>query len=42
MNYVFPVLVIFSFVCAALTGQMNELSASVVEGATNAVALILR
>ena len=42
MNYVFPVLVIFSFVCAALTGQMNELSASVVEGATNAVELILR
>ena len=42
MNYVFPILVIFSFVCAALTGHMNELSASVVEGATNAVELIMR
>ncbi len=42
MNYVFPILVIFSFVCAAFTGQMNELSASVVEGATNAVELIMR
>ena len=42
MNYVFPVLIIFSFVCALLTGRMNELSASVVEGGTNAVELIMR
>lgn len=42
MNYVFPVLVIFSFVCSVLTGQMNALSASVVDGATNAVELIIR
>ncbi len=42
MNYVFPVLIIFSFICALLTGQMNELSASVVEGGTNAVELIMR
>ena len=42
MNYVFPVLVVFSFVCAILTGQMSELSASVVEGATNAVELLMR
>ena len=42
MNYVFPVLIVFSFVCAAVTGQMNELSASVVEGGTNAVELIIR
>ena len=42
MNCVFPVLVIFAFICAALTGRMSELSASVVEGATNAVELIMR
>lgn len=42
MNYVFPVLIIFSFICALITGQMNELSASVVEGGTNAVELIMR
>lgn len=42
MNYVFPVMIILSFVCAAVTGQMNELSASVIEGGTNAVDLILR
>lgn len=42
MNYVFPVMLILSFVCAAITGQMNELSASVIEGGTNAVNLLLR
>lgn len=42
MNYVFPVMIILSFVCAVVTGQMNELSVSVIEGGTNAVDLILR
>lgn len=42
MNYIFPILVIFSFVCAILTGQMNELSASIIEGGSNAVELLLR
>ncbi len=42
MNYVFPVLIIFSFISAVATGSMNELSASVIEGGTNAVELIIR
>lgn len=42
MNYIFPILVIFSFVCAILTGQMNELSVSIIEGGSNAVELLLR
>ena len=42
MNYVFPVLIAFSFLCAVVTGRMNELSASVVEGGSNAVELLLR
>lgn len=42
MNYVFPIMIIFSFVCAIITGRMNELSASVVEGGSNAVELLLR
>lgn len=42
MNYVFPVLVIFSFICAALTGRMQEFSASVIEGGTNAVELLIK
>ena len=42
MNYVFPVLVILSFISALATGQMKELSVSVIEGGTNAVELIIR
>ena len=42
MNYVFPVMIIFSFVCAVITGRMSELSASVVEGGSNAVELLFR
>ncbi len=42
MNYVFPVLLILSLICAAVTGNMQQLSASVIEGGTNAVDLLLR
>ena len=42
MNTVFPVMMILSFVCAMVTGNMKELSASVVEGGSNAVDLIIR
>ena len=42
MNYVFPVLIILSFISAAVTGGMNELSSSVIEGGTNAVELLIR
>ncbi len=42
MNYVFPIMLVLSFICAAVTGQMKELSASVIEGGTNAVNLLMR
>lgn len=42
MNYILPVMVIFSFICAAATGRMNELSVSVVTGADNAVSLLVK
>ncbi len=42
MNYIFPVLLIFSFVSAVATGRINELSSAVIDGAENAVQLLLR
>lgn len=42
MNYVFPILLIFSFVSALVTGRMNELSSAVIDGAESAVQLLLR
>lgn len=41
MNYIIPVMFILSFVSAAATGRMGELSAAIIEGGTNAVELIL-
>ena len=42
MNYVFPVLIIFSFVCAVISGKMPELSVSVVDAGQRAVELLIR
>lgn len=42
MNYVFPVLLIFSFISAMATGRMSELSSAVIDGAESAVQLLLR
>ncbi len=42
MNYIFPILLIFSFVSAIVTGRMNELSAAVIDGAEAAVQLLMR
>ena len=42
MNYVFPILLIVSFVCAIVTGRVAELSQSVITGAEDAVSLLLR
>ena len=42
MNYVFPVLLIFSFISAIATGRMNELSSAIIDGAESAVQLLLR
>ena len=42
MNYVFPILLIFSFISAIVTGSMDKLSAAVIDGAESAVQLLLR
>ncbi len=42
MNYVFPLLLIISFISALATGRMNELSSAVIDGAESAVQLLLR
>ena len=42
MNYVFPVLIIFSFICAVISGKMPELSVSVVDAGQRAVELLIR
>ena len=42
MNYVFPILLILSFVSAIVTGRVDELSQSVISGAEDAVSLLLR
>ena len=42
MNYVFPILLIISFISAIATGKVAELSQSVISGAEDAVQLLLR
>ena len=42
MNYVWPVLIGFSFLASLLTGNLSELSTSVVDAAQSAVELLLR
>lgn len=42
MNYIFPLLLIISFVCAAFSGNMKDLSDAVIDGATESVTLLTR
>lgn len=42
MNYVFPVLLIISFLSAVATGRVAEVSQAVISGAEDAVQLLLR
>lgn len=42
MNYVWVIIIIFSFFCAIATGNMSSLSASVISGGTEAVTLVLK
>lgn len=42
MNFVFPVLLIFSFLSAVATGRVAEVSQAVISGAEDAVQLLLR
>lgn len=42
MNYVWPVLILFSFAASIITGNVAELSNAVIQGGQNAVELLLR
>lgn len=42
MNYVWPVLILFSFVASIITGNVGQLSNAVIQGGQNAVELLLR
>lgn len=42
MNYVFPVLLLMSFISAVATGRIDALSSAVIDGAESAVQLLLR
>lgn len=39
MNYILPIMIIFSFFCAIATGNIGDLSSSVIDGGTDAVTL---
>ena len=42
LNYVWPVMILFAFVSAIVTGSMSGLSAAVIQGGQDAVSLLLR
>lgn len=42
MNYVWPVLILFSFAASIITGNVGALSNAVIQGGQNAVELLLR
>ena len=41
LNYLWAFMIFFSIICAAATGRMAELSASVLSGAASAVTLVI-
>lgn len=42
MNYLLPIMVVFSLFCAIATGKINELSGSIVTGGTDAISLVIK
>ncbi|MBQ8183685.1 MAG: spore maturation protein A [Clostridia bacterium] len=42
MNYIWPLMIIFSFICAIFSGNMDAMSNAVIESGTNAVALAIK
>lgn len=42
MNYLLPVMVVFSLFCAIATGKIGELSSAVVNGGTDAISLAIK
>lgn len=41
MNYIWGILILISFVCAMVTGRMDELSKAILSGASDAVSLLI-
>ncbi len=42
MNYIWPLMIAFSFICAIATGNMNNLSSSIIAGGTDAITLAIK
>ncbi len=42
MNYLLPLMIIFSLFCAIATGKISELSNSIVTGGTDAISLVIK
>ena len=42
MNYLLPIMVVFSLFCAIATGKISELSDAVVTGGTDAISLVIK
>lgn len=42
MNYIWPIMMIFSFFCAIATGSMENLSSSIISGGTDAITLAIK
>lgn len=42
MNYAWPILILFAFISSIITGNMSELSSSIIQGGQDAVSLLLR
>ncbi len=42
MNYVLPLMIIFSFLCAIVSGKMNELSSAIITSGNDAVELVIK
>ncbi len=42
MNYVWPAMIIFAFIASIVTGNMEKLSAAIIQGGQDAVSLLMR
>lgn len=42
MNYILPIMVVFSFFCAVTAGKISELSSAIITGGTDAISLTIK
>ncbi len=42
MNYIWPIIIVFSFICAIFSGNMDALSTAVIDSGTVAVSLVIK